>query len=75
MLKEKVTGCEFSRFIRLAFNIFDGKNAKLFAPAIEDNDNLIVSSINLYEVYKKVMTQRSEYDAKDGRVNDAGEDY
>ncbi|MBK8550000.1 MAG: type II toxin-antitoxin system VapC family toxin [Ignavibacteria bacterium] len=43
----------------------DGKNSKLFAPAIEDNDNLIVSSINLYEVYKKVMTQRSENDAKD----------
>lgn len=43
----------------------DGTNAKIFAPAIEDSDKLIVSVINLYEVYKKVMTERNENAAKE----------
>jgi len=30
----------------------DGKNAGLFAPAIGKTDELIVSTINLYEIYK-----------------------
>jgi hypothetical protein len=28
----------------------DGKNSDFFAPVIEDPDNLIVSTINIYEV-------------------------
>lgn len=42
----------------------DGKNAKHFAEAIEDTQNLAVSVINLYEIYKKVLKERNEYDAK-----------
>ena len=34
---------------------FDGTNAAFFAPVIEDTENLIVSVINEYEVYKKVL--------------------
>ena len=41
----------------------DGKNSKFFTPAIEDIPNLIVSTINLYEVFKKVLEQRDETDA------------
>jgi predicted nucleic acid-binding protein len=43
----------------------DGKNAKFFAPSIEENSKLIVSSINLYEVYKRVMSERNENAAKE----------
>ncbi len=35
----------------------DGKNAKAFAPIIEDSQNLIVSTINLYEIYKKLISE------------------
>lgn len=38
----------------------DGENVKFFSPAIEDIDNLIVSTINLYEVYKKVLIEKDE---------------
>ena len=38
----------------------DGRNAKFFAPAIEDVKNLAVSTINLYEVYKKTLVERNE---------------
>ena len=38
----------------------DGKNADYFASPIEDTENLIVSTINLYEVFKKILLQRSE---------------
>lgn len=38
----------------------DGRNAKFFAPALEDTENLIVSTINIYEVFKKVLQQRGE---------------
>ncbi len=40
-------------------------NAKLFAPAIENNSELIVSTINLYEVYKKISTLKNENSAKE----------
>ncbi len=36
------------------------KNAKNYAPAIEDLKHLIVSTINLYEVYKKVLSEKNE---------------
>ena len=38
----------------------DGKNAKFFAPAIENTDELIVSVINIYEIYKKVLLEKDE---------------
>jgi len=38
----------------------DGKNADFFAPAVEDTDNLIVSTINIYEVFKKISVERDE---------------
>lgn len=41
----------------------DGNNADFFAPAIEDVQNLIISTINIYEVFKKILQQRNENDA------------
>lgn len=41
----------------------DGENSDFFTSAIEDVDNLIVSTINLYEVFKKILQQRDETDA------------
>ena len=38
----------------------DGRNAKFFAPALEDTENLIVSTINIYKVFKRVLRQRGE---------------
>ncbi len=35
-------------------------NASFFAPAIEDLDQLLVSTINLFEVFKRVLQQRGE---------------
>lgn len=34
--------------------------SELFAPAIEDTDQLVVPSLTLFEVYKRVHLQRSE---------------
>ena len=39
------------------------KNADYFAEPIEDTANLIVSTINLYEVFKKVLQQKDENSA------------
>jgi predicted nucleic acid-binding protein len=36
----------------------DGKNAEFFAPPIQDIKNLLVSTINIYEVFKKILEQR-----------------
>jgi len=41
----------------------DGPNADFFAPAIESIDELIVPSITLYEVFKRVLEQRGHDDA------------
>ncbi|MDZ4287711.1 MAG: type II toxin-antitoxin system VapC family toxin [Prosthecobacter sp.] len=41
----------------------DSHRAGLFAPAIEDTDNLFVPVIAIYEVFKKVLRERSEDDA------------
>jgi predicted nucleic acid-binding protein len=38
----------------------DGKNADLFAPPIQDIRNLAVSTINIYEVFKKILEQKDE---------------
>ena len=59
----------------------DGPNADVFAPAIEDLSALIVPSLSLYEVFKRVLQQRGEGEALQavavmlqGRVVDLGAD-
>jgi predicted nucleic acid-binding protein len=41
----------------------NSKNADFFAAAIEDTEQLIVSTINLYEVFKKILQHRDENSA------------
>lgn len=41
----------------------DGANAEFFAPAVEDTKNLLVPTICLLEVFKRVLQQRGESDA------------
>ena len=41
----------------------NSKNADFFAAAIENTEQLIVSTINLYEVFKKILQQRDENSA------------
>jgi toxin FitB len=41
----------------------NGPNADFFAPAVQDTSNLIVPSITIFEVFKRVLQQRSESDA------------
>jgi predicted nucleic acid-binding protein len=55
----------------------DTKRARLFAPAIEDVDHLIVPVVTIYEVFKKFLRERGEDDAlaaasamRSGRVID-----
>ena len=40
--------------------IADGPNAAFFEPALSDLPNLIVPSITLYEVYKRVLVQSGQ---------------
>ena len=53
----------------------NGPNASYFAPAIEDTKKLIIPTISIYEVFKKVLQDRGEGDAlkavaqmKQGRI-------
>lgn len=41
----------------------DGPNADFFAPAIENLEELLVPTISLYEVFKRVLQQRGEENA------------
>ena len=41
----------------------DGPNADFFAPAIENLAELVVPSISVYEVFKRVLQQRGESEA------------
>ena len=41
----------------------NGSNAGFFAGAIEATDELVVPSLTLYEVFKRVLQQRGENDA------------
>jgi len=38
----------------------NGPNASFFAPAIEQTDNLLVPSLTLYEVFKRILQQTDE---------------
>ena len=60
---------------------FDSPNAKHFAGVIEDTDNLIISVVNQYEVFKKILLVADEERAlravaqmKQGRVIPLSED-
>lgn len=57
----------------------DGKNADFFAGPIEDTEHLVVSAVNIYEVFKRILQQRNEHSAlqavaimEQGRVIDLG---
>jgi predicted nucleic acid-binding protein len=41
----------------------EGKNSHFFAPVIRKTDELIVPTISMYEVYKKIVLQRDEEEA------------
>jgi len=41
----------------------DGPNAGFFAAALEDTEALVVPSLSIYEVFKRVLQQRGEGDA------------
>ena len=41
----------------------NGPNASLFAAPIEDPDRLVVPSVTVYEVFKRVLQQRDEHHA------------
>lgn len=41
----------------------DGPNADFFAPVLEKPDELIVPTVTIYEVYKRVLQQRGEGNA------------
>ena len=41
----------------------NGPNASFFAPPIEKTEELMVPTISLYEVFKKILQQRREDDA------------
>ena len=41
----------------------DGPNADFFAPAIEDTASLLVPTLSVFEVFKRILQQRTEADA------------
>jgi predicted nucleic acid-binding protein len=41
----------------------DGPNADFFAPAVESTADLMVPTVSLYEVFKRVLQQRDEGEA------------
>ena len=41
----------------------DGPNADFFAPSIQSTSTLIVPTLSLYEVFKRILQQRGESDA------------
>jgi predicted nucleic acid-binding protein len=40
-----------------------GENADFFSPAIQNTKNLLVSPINIYEVFKKILQQKDDHAA------------
>jgi predicted nucleic acid-binding protein len=41
----------------------DGPNADFFAAAVEETEALVVPTLSLYEVFKRILQQRSEDEA------------
>lgn len=59
-----------------------GPNGEFFAPAIRASDQLVVPTISMYEVYKRIVLQRDEEEALSatgwmavGRVVDLTREY
>jgi predicted nucleic acid-binding protein len=46
----------------------DGPNADFFAPPIENSPELVVPTVSIYEVFKRVLQQRSENEALQAAV-------
>jgi predicted nucleic acid-binding protein len=40
-----------------------GRNANIFAPVVKATDNLVVPTVCIYEVFKRMLTQQGEEDA------------
>lgn len=58
----------------------NGENASFFAPAIENPEDVLVPTISLFEVFKRVLVERNRDDAleavalmKEGHVVDLDE--
>ena len=54
-----------------------GENASFFAPAIQDVENVVVPTVSIYEVFKRILIEKDRTDALeavaimyDGRVVD-----
>ncbi len=41
----------------------DGSNADFFAPPIQDTKNLLVPTLSIFEVFKRITEQKGEHDA------------
>ena len=41
----------------------DGPNAQFFAAAVKDEKNLVVPTVSIYEVFKRLLLQRGESEA------------
>ena len=41
----------------------DGKNADFFAPVIEDSANVLVPTISIFEVFKRILIEKNRDDA------------
>ena len=46
----------------------DGPNAGFFAPAIENTAELIVPTISIFEVFKRILQQRTENESLQAAV-------
>jgi predicted nucleic acid-binding protein len=46
----------------------DGPNAQFFATAVETTDDLVVPTISIYEVFKRLLVQRGEDEALEAAV-------
>jgi predicted nucleic acid-binding protein len=44
-------------------NFADGPNVEFFAPVIEATEKLLVPALTLFEVFKRILQQRTEADA------------
>lgn len=54
-----------------------GENASFFAPAVQDVENVVVPTVSIYEVFKRILIEKDRTDALeavaimyDGRVVD-----
>jgi len=55
-----VIACERGGLVELARVLRERQERRLFRPAIEDTSRLIVPTLSLFEVFKRVLRQRGE---------------